>query len=441
MAAQKTISLLLTMRKLLCKNLKDLVKKGFKFVKQAWILYLDIFRAHTRGTIAVLAILMVIVLLIVAYLPTIQPFEGNLIVSELNFTCRQDAPFKNDHLFIKDLRSVQEIALSSEKQEFKLVGSFTSESEPWLQSVEELSLKPTSTDSQLLLTATSPEDSGLDLSELRLHSGDHVKQLRYDAYNHILSFTLEPRSTKIPIEFDVKSRSLIQATAERHEIDSPKVKRKFVESLAFQFQPTGTLQFNIDKIVKIDIRLGKSNGDGLWGNLTVTGVDFRVRQENATPGSDDDFYNSTIRSGFIQVAHQKLDLEADQFLLLNNESITNLRRLKILPASTTDGNSSASDTSTPPPEQQLANLDRIGLSVIISGQAQKIEVGLDPKLPIKRIESNWLNRTFSDDAITALVSSAFAFIATALVFAVEDFLGKPSVQPNQATNTDNETLP
>ncbi len=440
MSKQKILSLLLTMRKLLCKNLKDLVKKGFKFVKQAWILYLDIFRSHTRGTVAVLVILTVIILLIVAYLPTIQPFEGNLIVSELNFTCRQDDPFKNDHLLIKDLRSVQEIALSSEEQEFKLVGSFTNESEPWLQSVEELSLKPTSTDSQLLLTATSPENAGLDLSELRLHTGDRVKQLRYDAYNRILSFTLEPDSVGIPIEFDVKSSPLIQATAERYEIDSPKVKRKFVESLAFQFQPTGAIKFN--QAVTVSINLGMSNGDGLWGNLWVDGVDFKVLRENPTRPSDD-FYDSTIRSGFIQVAHQKLDLEADQFLSLKKGSIINLRRLKILglPASTTDGNSSVSDTSTPPPEQQLANLDRIGLSVIISGQAQKIEVGLDPKLPIKRIDSNWLNRTFSDDAITALVSSAFAFIATALVFAVEDFLDEPSVQPNQATNTDNETLP
>jgi hypothetical protein len=163
------------------------------------------------------------------------------------------------------------------------------------------------------------------------------------------------------------------------------------------------------------IELFDSDEQPFWQDIKVKDV----KLEQQFQKSDDlskNVLESSITTGTIRMAERQLSLEEGQFLKIQSPGIESLRRLRI-----------AHSKPNEAPELQIAGQTLkvsepvTGLKVDISGRTPLIMAGLNPDLPIARIQGSFFARFLPNDAIVALVSFCSALILSLLAWLVDNF--------------------
>ncbi|MGD1938610.1 MAG: hypothetical protein ACFCA4_13790 [Cyanophyceae cyanobacterium] len=132
--------------------------------------------------------------------------------------------------------------------------------------------------------------------------------------------------------------------------------------------------------IGLELDIEKSVSDFFSGNLNVTATNFQ-RQVKRGRNVADSYRQSTITKGTARLKDKTLTLEASQYLSINPSSpgIQRLERLQI---------------SQKPP----------GLQLFVSGRAEKLSAGLNPKLPTQNIGAKWLD-SLPSEVMTGLIGT------------------------------------
>lgn len=343
-------------------------------------------------------------------------FEGNLIVQEMSFTYTGD----QDRRFLRTLRGIKGLDVEgSQPEPFVLTGKFSSPTDPVLNQklnqLDRLTIELPYSSSRLIFAPTTPDSSNLDLLELRLNPQTEVNQLTYQSKPDQLSFCLQSASvsptlclygSNVP-DADTSSPMPISSMELRlgqqpltvnlalfnipelgiqTDINAP-------QDLSFQVIPDvdeKLLALLSPSRVYIDLPTITPSTNSktanfrqwFWNDFNVAQVRF-FRIEN--PDSAKDVARtSTILAGDVRMQGQRMELQENQFLIVDSQpGIRKLRYIQLHP------------------EQPQ------GLQTLISGESSSIAVGLYPEYPVQTIEPSLLSKYLSQEAINALL----AFIA------------------------------
>jgi ribosomal protein S6 len=125
--------------------------------------------------------------------------------------------------------------------------------------------------------------------------------------------------------------------------------------------------------------------DWFWGNIEVKNVNFSefVRTGKVT----DEVKKSTILKGEIRLQGNKLELQEQQFLIVEspNPGIRKLRSLEI-------------NRESP-----------AGLRTFFTGESRGISVGLYPEFPVQSLKPSWLAKHLSQEAVNGILALLGAF--------------------------------
>jgi hypothetical protein len=125
--------------------------------------------------------------------------------------------------------------------------------------------------------------------------------------------------------------------------------------------------------------------DWFRGDIDVKNVHFE--QFDLGGKTIDEIVNSTILKGEVRLEGNKLELQEQQFLIINDPQpgIRKIRSLQIYPE-----------------EPQ-------GLRTFITGESRGIAVGLYPNFPVQSLKPSLLSKYLSQEAVNALLALLGAF--------------------------------
>ena len=346
-------------------------------------------------------------LAIAALLPSIANFEGNVIVSQLSFTYRGTSP---NQLFLHSIRPFQRLELQGEQPTLTLYGQFTSASIPDLSPFTPLEIVLDRPESRLILEPLPPNPSQLELTELRLQPQTKVSQLFYQPFGNLMGLKIIPQTPEEPnITQTPKTPNIllslgtnpIKITLENYHLPTLSPENRPPESypLELTFVPINTeLRLALNHEVSLTLDLPNlpptRDQDWLGGNLPVEQVNFT--QERRTGELRDQFEVSSIQAGQVRMGDELIELQPNQFFSAVGEpGISSFPRLQLHPE------------------------EPAGIEVRFSGQARKIEIGIDRNLPVKSIWTSLLNRYLPQDLITGLMGFLGAAIGSLLYWFVD----------------------
>ncbi|MCC5668607.1 hypothetical protein LC653_33345 [Nostoc sp. CHAB 5784] len=165
----------------------------------------------------------------------------------------------------------------------------------------------------------------------------------------------------------------------------------------------------------------------LRGDLAVKNMQLQELDRTGI-NANDDLEKSTIIKGNIRMREQELKIESNQFLMTGEPGIERLRHLAIIPPKTT-------------PEVELRiNGESVeisepveGIEARIAGKAKRIQVGIDPRLPVNSLQSNLLaSWGLANDLIISIISFVIGVIVSLLTWLVNDFLSW--LKPNSTSS-------
>lgn len=349
-------------------------------------------------------------LTLAAFLPSEHFFEGDLTVEKMSFTYAG----KDQKLFLDTIRNIKSLNIEG-KQIISFTGKFQSQSMPKLNQIETLTieLKDTDTNNKSILLIESSEGE-IELKELRIQPNTKVAELSYDGYdtnrnnlafslsntektNNILKLTLgdQPLTISLQGSYQLKNEQGLLIASEKQN------------QLEFNVTPNNQeFMLNLANPVSITLQTPtiKNNEAKQWfrGKLEVKEVQF---QESDKTGSNpnDNLNISTIIEGKIRMAEQEREIKENQFLIAKEPGIELIRYLNIIP-------------------------EKSALEVRISGKSTLIQIGLDEKFPVSRIQASWLDGVLPRDAIIALISFCAASFSYLLYF-ILDNIAKSSAKP------------
>ncbi|MGK7932116.1 MAG: hypothetical protein AB4041_11875 [Microcystaceae cyanobacterium] len=368
-------------------------KNYFKRIslKKLWQNSLKFIRNHQRFS-GLLAITLILIFFIVtvSLLPSEQPFEGRLELTNLSFTSQKDQGFLN---YINDISSIQYRSTPT-SQPLTLSGQFN---DPKLQTLNEIKLNPNPSASQLSWTLTS--QGILAIKEMELTQDSKINNLTYDSYNKRLSLDINPNKNK-PLTLIINASDSLTLTFSGYTIS------KLPNAKSITWQPNAQLIIPIKDSIKLNLNFPQTPTSSLFRRqLAVRNVSFNQLIDNYQDYRKN-YPISTIVGGIIRLANQNHTLADGQFLTFDSpDSIRRLFNLKLT--------SQTSSTLTTNDNQTLSlNPSFEGLNVDISGVAKQIKVGINRNLPIATFQASWLETWFSRDAVIGLIAFLSSLVAT-----------------------------
>ncbi|MFM7449469.1 MAG: hypothetical protein ACKO24_12835 [Leptolyngbyaceae cyanobacterium] len=396
------------------------------------------FLAHdpqTLATILALAIVGVAIGLI-TLVPSTQPFEGSLVVYQLGFTSSQSG-----QLLLNTVGPLQKLSGSGQQDSFILYGPFISKMEPRLNKLSELKIRLPNASSRWTIepvtlqdipapAAGKPplippdlvQDSRLVLKQLALQENDQVSKLKYDPLSRTLSFVLKQGvAPSAPDQLELKPGAPLKITLQDYELSNLQGTPDRLELIVLE--PLEFFPLASTTLLSLQFPPGKQ--PALWGDLAVKQVELTDVQQNSSDFTNN-ILESTILSGKVRMSDRQLDLQAHQFLRINGEwqnlpGIETLLRLKVTEPEKTLAKTDA-DTAAKTEELEQPQ----GLQVDISGHARTLEVGLNYRLPVTRIQATLIERWFPKDIAIAVISFLSAIFASLIGLLINRFLTKPS---------------
>jgi hypothetical protein len=251
------------------------------------------------------------------------------------------------------------------------------------------------------------KNSNITLKELRIEKNTKINALKYDSYHQLLSFNMdlkkeesvnaEPGKLKINL-----GNEPIKITIENFIMSDFSLPNQTNNTLNFLYTPrNSTSILPIRSHTRFNIILSKNlkpNDSEQWfkNNIDAEAVRFINFDKNSKP--QDDVSTSTILKGTIRMADQQREVQENQFIMgSSNEIIDNPLNIKRL---------------------VYLRIVKTGVEARFSGQTSKLQIGLDPKLPISTIQGSWLDGFLPRDliiAIFALGGGAIANLIAGLV--------------------------
>lgn len=376
---------------------------------------------NPRFVVVLGIMLLFLTVTLLGIVPSRQPFEGTLTVSDLSFTNSR----YNGQLF-RRVEGIRELTLAG-SQRFTLAGSFSSQTNPQLNALSELAVDLPEETSQWLLTASDAQAPRLRLQELKLQPQTRIEQLAYSQYlDTTTKRTVRRLSLRIvpaPAGGDELVLSSggtpLQITLSNYRLPRLSLPPSASSELSFTLD-TPQIVLSIAKPLSLTFDLSAVDSQFFWGELAVEAVSFDQVVET-TANFQNRYANSSIQSGTVRLPDQQLSLEKHQFLLINPPGITTLRRLEIV-----------EPEPDKPPTLKISGQDiqvaepAVGLSLEISGETNGIQAGLNRQLPVVRIQSSYLSRFLTKDQLTALISFSSAVVLSLLAWLVENLAKEPN---------------
>jgi hypothetical protein len=323
---------------------------------------------------------------IAAFVPATHIFEGDLTVREMSFTHTGTYPHK---LFLNSIRNLKRVEIAG-SQQLALTGKFESQSNPSFNQLNKLEIMLPNETSKWSLEPAKPEQSQLEIAELRLQPAAKVVKLSYNISSNQLELSLragESRSGESQQSNFLKlslGEKPLKVTLEDYRLPGQALKdSKIPNKLEFILTPTATeVKVPVRESASLSLSLPDpkevNSEEWLRGDLAVK--DVRFSRIDRTVDVKDGFPDSSIIKGKIRMAGRELPIEASQFLMAGKPGIQRLGNLQI---------------HTQKPQ---------GLSVHISGESDSIQIGTDPNFPESGIQGKLLNRYLSRQAVTVLLA-------------------------------------
>jgi hypothetical protein len=363
--------------------IEDFFKSLYHLLLAIWNKPVFRYFCNYKRFIAYLVIFIVIVSVTFCFgiQKSLLPFEGQLTVSKLSFTSSQ-----TDSLFLNNITNIKKITISG-RQEFTLEGDFES---PEFNEIKKLKIDLPEESSQWTITACQDKKSKLALRKLVLQENTHIRDLEYNTFGHNILFSLDSESDKDsnnPNQLIITPNSApYKITLERYRLpDFPNL-NPTNDSATREFYIKSTeLNINLPKSGQLSISIDKPERRIFGSKLKVKDVNFETSIKTGT----DNIIESTIKSGTIRLARQNLNLEPEQFLIIESPGVFSLRKIQILPKS--------------------------GLLVQVSGQTERIEVGLHPEFPVNEIGGSWLEQNVSRDFYIAIITFCGVLIVELII--------------------------
>ena len=385
-----------------------------------------------RIKIQVSAFFLLIPCVLAFYYPAYR-FEGNLAVSALSFIVDTPTPY-----FLSAIPNISRLTIAGE-QTLTLDGQIAGLTAPcalpeptiaadslpltlheegsrisiesytdFQQQQSCVSNRPSSDQSET--TEPSTEPSRFNLDQLSLEHPSKIQSLRYNQEKRWLSFTLDPTSPKdlpdVSHRLDLSTDGPWILNIEGFDLNAlPSELKPYATSqtLRIWFLPRSRNDWKLRLPTKTTISITLPETDrrdsfpaasnlSFWPELEVSDVESTQK----TTFEDDSFVDSTIRSGILRVPNQTIDLEERQFLSVQPGQIRRIRRLHVDP----EGH----------------------LSFFFSGKSDRVQIGLDPNIPLKVLRVSVLGRVLSENAIGVVIG----FCATILAVLITEILAPVS---------------
>ncbi|ACK71348.1 hypothetical protein PCC7424_2944 [Gloeothece citriformis PCC 7424] len=333
-------------------------------------------------------------------------FEGNLLVTEMNFTYGGYV----DKTFLKTFDAIESLDIQGKQKEpLTLTGKFTSDDDTLnqnLSKIKQLEIEFSYTTSRVIFAPTQPSE--LTLDTLIIPPNTQVNQLNYqDKYNQ-LSFCLQAAELQLNScyinEYETSNQDLFSVgkldlklgqqliTVSLAMVNIPQLGIKAhlnnPQEITFQFTP------NVDQSLltllspsQIYLKLpdpNSSNSSQIENNLDVKNVQFSQYENPQTV--TEKFKQSTVLKGEVRLGDEIIKLQQNQFLtILSKPGIKKIYSIKI---------------KTESPQ---------GLDVLFTGESTGIATGLYEELPVQTLEPSWLSQYLSEEAIAAIIGFISAF--------------------------------
>lgn len=349
-------------------------------------------------------------ILLLALVPGRSRFETQVVTTKVSFNTVLPAN-EPRRRFLNSIRNLESLTLSGRHAEpITLLGQFKSES---LANLTEIQVELPYDFSQLQLQPISAPEvalpSELEVMALQLQDQTMMNALSYVPVNRHLEMIFAHASPPDWAEGSVLElylgRQPLQLTLEGYRLS---VAGQILEDpdgnqpLTFSFIPdiaefdiplpqTGVLSLSLPPLTNIDTLRW------FWGNLPVTHVVFKTEERRG----NDTLERSTIRRGAVRMGEQELDLDVDQFLLLEKPGIQHIRYLRLI--------------------------EDEGIEVRGSGETSLAQAGLDPAFPVRGVRSNIIAQVFRPDVVVAIVSFSGAMVASLLSWFINN-LFSPSYE-------------
>ncbi len=337
--------------------------------------------------VALILLLPSVLFAIAAFPPAVLNFQGNLLVEGTSFTYTGS---NSNKLFLNSIRGLKQLELEG-TQQITLTGKFQSQSDPAFSSLTKLTVQLPNRSSKLILEPAKPQQSQLELVELRLQPNTKVTRLSYNPDGQKLAVSLQPDRAQPPNTLKLSlGKQPLKITLEDYRLPDGKLKDSKIPNLAeFTFTPAlAEVNLGLQHATALSLSLPAAeptvSNQWIWGYLDVQAVKFH--RTRPTYNSNESNFESTIIQGKVQMAGQQLNLASDRFFLPGKPGIQRIGNL------------------------QIHSEEPQGLAVSIQGKAETVAVGTDINSPVNPIQGKFLNRYLPHYAIAALL----AFWAAAL---------------------------
>ena len=388
------------------------------FFRNLWSYITSIKKSHLVTAIITVLIWIILFFLLIVFKGSYN-FEGQIVASEMSFTFDG----QSEKPLLKNVVGIEKIDLTGKQaQPLTLKGKFTSEDKiinQKLNKLNQIKIDFPHVASRLTLTPIDPKlAQDFAISNLRIKPQTRINQLTYNQEQQ-LSFCLQ--SATQPAEYclfpenadrdpkfsTTKSLGNLNLRLAKQtyilnleQINIPELNitsnNNSYQALELKYTPqTQEPQLNILSPTQIHIDLPKitkskpnqeiENNQWFYEDFDVKNVKFYRFQQSANVR--DEIQNSTIISGKLRMHNQDLNLEKNQFLIVDDDQpgIRKLRYLSINP-------------KQPP-----------SLTTFISGESTGIAAGLYPQFAIAEIRPSLLSQFLSSEAIAAILGSLATF--------------------------------
>ena len=324
-------------------------------------------------------------------LPSTQPFEGSLTLRSLSFTSTTTQPL------LKNAQSIAQLT-GIGAQPLTLTGQFNGI--PALKGVADAKLELQPSD-QATWQIEAESGARLEVVKLELAAQTVIKPLRYDAYNKRLSLTIQPAKDS-PATLTLSADGVFKVGVQGYSSLPSFVSGNNAE---FTWQPNNQLVLSIQQPLQLDLQFSQPSTTLFWGELAVQQVTFKAA-EVASETYANNYIESAVVGGTIRLGEKNYSLEDGQFLTFDPvDSIRSLLRLRL-------SQETASTLKTSDNKALQIGEPTQGLKMDISGETQRIKIGLNEKLPVANLQASWIERFLPRDAAIALIAFVSALVST-----------------------------
>ena len=380
-------------------TLKRICRRGLYFLN----IFSTYFKDHRLFTsILIFTFLLFILGAFAITFPVKQPFEGELVVSQMGLKF-----LKNQKSFLEDFR-VNKVVIRGEGKYELGQGVFISPQQSELQNLNRITLNLQSIDSSLEISVKE-KNFPLDIEKLDLSQGSVVKGLRYSP-DTSLYFGLEQvgKSSKIQVNFSDRVKISCIGECQIKELN------RSLPKVDFDFEAQNpSYAFSLLKTSSIDFEMANLEDRPFKGSYSVDWAILAKRRGFYDQSS----YESSIISGVVRMLGNAIRVNQGQFLLLGKQKksspvehyLTDIKQINYIEVVNKKG------------DQLIISADELeisesysGLKVGLSGKTDQVKIGINSLLPVELLSTSFLSQ-FSPDlqnAIILIFTSASSILLT-----------------------------